>query len=539
MSAGADGPSAGFATRGSFQRRVSRLVLAERRALAWLLFSALLQMLLGLASPWLTARAIDTALPEQAPHMLAIIAILVVVATLHTSVAEWVRGKVAIVLRAQVDAICSREVLRRFLMTRFSVIQNQTFGQTNETLGATRTTALAIVEVLIGGGSLLIASLGVAVALWLWFPALAVAGVCVCAVMGLGASAFALREAELAGACLDASGKSSNWLNVLLSSLPTLRASGATTRAMQRWSQLVNASARVGLERMYAHVAQGVVLQALPQLLGFGASAWLTWKIMNGSTTLGQMALANMLLGSLTSNVVAVVVAVVGFQAMRPHFERINRLLEAADQTPERSPATQFSLSREPEHAVELNDVWFRYADGGPWILQGRSQSFPLGQLSTLRAASGAGKTTLLRLVAGLLEPQRGAVRVLGADPARTSELVGYLPQQAALLEASIASNLTVLSGAPLDVALDIARHTGLARLLAQLPMGADTLVSTRGSNLSAGQRQLILLTAVFASGRPVILLDEATSQVDPDTRSKVDWGALTRGKSVILVTHE
>ena len=179
MSAGADGPSAGFATRGSFQRRVSRLVLAERRALAWLLFSALLQMLLGLASPWLTARAIDTALPEQAPHMLAIIAILVVVATLHTSVAEWVRGKVAIVLRAQVDAICSREVLRRFLMTRFSVIQNQTFGQTNETLGATRTTALAIVEVLIGGGSLLIASLGVAVALWLWFPALAVAGVCV------------------------------------------------------------------------------------------------------------------------------------------------------------------------------------------------------------------------------------------------------------------------------------------------------------------------------------------------------------------------
>jgi ATP-binding cassette subfamily B protein len=96
-----------------------------------------------------------------------------------------------------------------------------------------------------------------------------------------------------------------------------------------------------------------------------------------------------------------------------------------------------------------------------------------------------------------------------------------------------------VLSGVPIEVALETAEHTGLAGLLTQLPMGADTLVSVRGNNLSAGQCQLILLTAAFASRRPVILLDEATSQIDPETRSRIDWAALTRGRSVIVVSHE
>jgi ABC-type bacteriocin/lantibiotic exporter with double-glycine peptidase domain len=224
---------------------------------------------------------------------------------------------------------------------------------------------------------------------------------------------------------------------------------------------------------------------------------------------------------------------------MRPHFERIDALLEAADRTPERSPANEFSLPRAPKCALWLSDVWFRYGDEAPWVLAGHSQTFPVGQVSILRAASGAGKTTVLRLAAGLLEPHRGTVRVLGADPARTYGLVAYLPQQAALLEASIATNLTVLSGVPIMVALAVAEHTGLARLLMQLPMGADTLVSVRGGNLSAGQCQLVLLTAAFASGRPVLLLDEATSQIDQETRSRIDWAALTRGKSVIMVTHE
>ncbi len=116
---------------------------------------------------------------------------------------------------------------------------------------------------------------------------------------------------------------------------------------------------------------------------------------------------------------------------------------------------------------------------------------------------------------------------------------MSYLPQQSILLESSIATNLCVLSGRPLEDNLSAARQTGLADLLESLPMGVETVLTLSGGNLSAGQRQLILLTAAFASERPVVLLDEATSQLDPDARQRIDWPALTQDKTVIIVKHD
>lgn len=145
----------------------------------------------------------------------------------------------------------------------------------------------------------------------------------------------------------------------------------------------------------------------------------------------------------------------------------------------------------------------------------------------------------MLRLLAGLLAPERGTVRVLGKDPRLVRGLVSYLPQQSILLEASIATNLRVLSGRGLDEALRVARHTGLSDLLQRLPMGAETIVSLAGGNLSAGQRQLILLTAAFASRSPVVLLDEPLSQLDYQASQRIHWSKLTEGRTVVLVRHD
>jgi len=75
--------------------------------------------------------------------------------------------------------------------------------------------------------------------------------------------------------------------------------------------------------------------------------------------------------------------------------------------------------------------------------------------------------------------------------------------------------------------------------MLESLPMGEETRVAAQGQNLSSGQRQLILLTAAFASHREVLLLDESTGQIDVQTRSRFDWAALTRGRTVIWVEHD
>jgi ATP-binding cassette subfamily B multidrug efflux pump len=127
---------------------------------------------------------------------------------------------------------------------------------------------------------------------------------------------------------------------------------------------------------------------------------------------------------------------------------------------------------------------------------------------------------------------------VCGHDPATTSGLVAYVPQQSLLLDSSIAVNLNALSGGTLDQALAAAELTGLTRLLDQLPMGTETLISGAGSNLSAGQRQLVTLTAAFATEQPVLLLDEAASQLDARSRDRIQWDALAKDRTVISVQH-
>jgi ATP-binding cassette subfamily B protein len=75
--------------------------------------------------------------------------------------------------------------------------------------------------------------------------------------------------------------------------------------------------------------------------------------------------------------------------------------------------------------------------------------------------------------------------------------------------------------------------------MLQSLPMGEETRVAAQGQNLSSGQRQLILLTAAFASNREVLLLDEATGQIDAQTRGRFDRAALTQRRTVIRVEHD
>ena len=83
-----------------------------------------------------------------------------------------------------------------------------------------------------------------------------------------------------------------------------------------------------------------------------------------------------------------------------------------------------------------------------------------------------------------------------------------------------------------------MAELTGLSDLLASLPMGVETPVAARGQNLSSGQRQLIILTAAFASDRPVLLLDESLSQIDVRSRRRMNWSALLENRTVVAVEH-
>jgi ATP-binding cassette subfamily B protein len=194
---------------------------------------------------------------------------------------------------------------------------------------------------------------------------------------------------------------------------------------------------------------------------------------------------------------------------------------------------------------VVFRDVWFSY-NSEEWIFRGVTFAVRPGETVALVGPTGAGKTSLIGLLGRAYDVQKGAILVDGVDvrlweKKALRKHVGIIPQDVFLLSGPLIENLRRWDhGIPKERVREVANSLGIDRFIGGLPEKYDTEIKERGENLSLGQRQLVVFVRALLYEPRILILDEATSSVDPETEKLIEEGIqkLTRGRTSLIIAH-
>ncbi len=326
-----------------------------------------------------------------------------------------------------------------------------------------------------------------------------------------------------------------------LAGLEDIRSSGAGSFVLRRCAEVMRPWLAMTLRaqmRGYALVASSQGLFALGTVAAFALSAIL---FRSGTLTIGTVYLIFQYTAMLRQPTEQIRNEVQDLQQADASMGRVETLLAAVPRLHD-GPGAALPPGR---LAVELDGVSFGYATDTP-VLREVSVRLEPGRVLGVVGRTGSGKTTLTRLLPRFYDPLTGVVRLGGVD-LRTVSLaavrsrIGLVSQEVHIFNASVRDNLTLFADDLPDERIAAVLDTlGLSGWLRALPQGLDTPLGSGGAGLSAGQAQVLACARIFLRDPDIVILDEASSRLDPATERLVHTalGRLLDGRTGLIVAH-
>lgn len=295
-----------------------------------------------------------------------------------------------------------------------------------------------------------------------------------------------------------------------------------------------------------AHMWGSIAIWALTTCLAWlatGSALWWSWDLY----TAGQMSLGTaFLVFAYTQQMIRPLDALTlqnqDYQSAAAALGRVRELLAVPDRSPQ---SGRLSIPAGPV-SVEFRSVGFEYLAGAP-VLRDVNVCVPAGRSLGIVGRTGSGKSTVARLLSRLYEPTSGMIVLNGVDLAQVEPVqlrrdVGVVTQEVHTFSASVRDNLTFFApeGISDQALVDVLVNAGAGDWFHRLPEGLDTRVGSGGYVLSTGEEQLLSFARVLLASPRVVVLDEASSRLDPITEQAVQQSVRTliSGRTSIIIAH-
>ncbi|PKN40200.1 MAG: type I secretion system permease/ATPase [Deltaproteobacteria bacterium HGW-Deltaproteobacteria-18] len=498
--------------------------------------------LLAIASPLFTMNVYDRVVPNNALETLWVLAVGVGIAFFFDFALRNLRGYFVDVAGRNSDILVASKLMSHILSIRLdhkpestgALVNNmREFDSLREFFSSTTLLALVDLPFLI---------LFITIIFYIGGPVAVVPAVIAPIVILVGIILQGPLKRAIEGGYKESTQKNALLVETV-SGLETIKTSRAEGSMLGRWENIVGMGAKSAIRSKSLSTFSLSFTQFASQIVYCGVIIWGVYRISEGLMTMGGLIACSILVGRAMAPLGAVAAMLTRLQQSRMALKNLDLLMQIPSERPD---DVQHPEHQDLRASITFEDVSFKYPNALTNALSHVDLHIAQGERVAIIGKMGSGKTTLGKLINGLYEPQKGAVKIGGLDirqidPAELRAKIGYMAQDNFLFHGTVRENITL--GAPHvsdQALLRAATIAGVTDFIKNNPAGFNLQVGERGLALSGGQRQAITIARTLLLDPDIVILDEPSSSMDVGVEAvlKLRLSSALKGKTLVLITH-